>query len=683
MLFSLAWLRSLCPFDLEAPEIARILTARGLAVEAQQSGPRDTTFDIDIPANRPDCLGHLGVAREIGAALGVPLLAPAPEAARDPEPADRVHVTIDAPELCARYTARIVRGVRVGPSPDWLAERIEAVGLRPINNVVDLSNVVLLELGQPVHFFDADRIAGREIRIRRARAAERLRTLDGVERVLDPTMLVIADAERATALAGILGGADSQISAATRNVLVEAAWFAPASVRRTARALGIRTDASYRFERGMDLEGPAAAQHLAGRLLTEHAHGTALPWIDTYPAPRPRPVRVLRPERIGRLLGYTPGADRALGALAALGLSPLDRGKGGIEVTIPSWRVDLDREEDLVEEVARHIGYDAVPASLAGLPHPTPRASEENPEESARSILAGLGFHEAFGYAMIAESADSAFISQGGAAAPRLSNPIAEPLSCLRRSLLPGLLDAVDLNHRRGTTDVRLFEVGRVFEVSTPGERPVERRALGVAWSGAARPTHWSDPLREVGYADIAGVVERLLGGLRPGHSATAARGAPEAYHPGSAATWRLPDGTPVARAGSLRPERQRGFESPVWVCEVDLDTLCALPCAVERFRSLPRRSPVTRDLSLQVPRSRAFGEIAAALRTVPSPAPATFDVLDRYEGPPLPPGDISVTVRVTIAPDDRTLVDAEIEAYRLDLVRAIGAIDGVRVRGE
>jgi phenylalanyl-tRNA synthetase beta chain len=675
MLFSLPWLRALCPVEAEAADVARALSARGLVVDALDEREAGVVLDVDVPANRPDCLGHRGVARELGAAFSR-TLAPAPAPVGAGSKTDAVHVEIEAPDLCARYTARCVRDVRIGPSPSWVVARLEACGLRTINNVVDASNLVLLELGQPVHFFDAARIAGRTIRVRRAVPGEKLRTLDGVDRVLDPQTLVIADAERATALAGIIGGATSEITHATREVLIEAAWFDPRAVRRIARRLALRTDASWRFERGADIEAPLAAQELAARLLVELAGGVPGPVLDVYPEPRARAVLRLRPARIERLLGYAPPIDQVLGALGALSFEPRKSPDGQIEVRVPSWRLDIEREEDLIEEVARHLGYDAVPVSLAGLPHPTPTAAEDDPEESARSVLARLGFHESFGYAMIGAGDDVAWVAPDAPAAVALSNPIAEPLAFLRRSLLPGLLQSIETNQRRGTTDVRLFEVGRTFWFESKEGFPRERRHAAVAWCGAARPPHWADPPRAVGYADIAGVVDHVLGAMRPAHGARLTPGGPQALDPSRSATWRLPDGSFVANAGALQASR-------VWVAEIDLESLAALPPPAAEVQPLPRLSPVARDLSLQMAAGRPFGEVLQALAAVPAPAPVRIEVVDRYEGAPLPPGDVSITVRVTLSPDERTLVEAEIEAFRRALVRSIAGLTGVRLRGE
>jgi len=284
---------------------------------------------------------------------------------------------------------------------------------------------------------------------------------------------------------------------------------------------------------------------------------------------------------------------------------------------------------------------------------------------------------------MIGAGEDDGLVPADAPAPVRLANPIAEPLAYLRRSLVPGLLQAIETNQRRGTADVRLFEVGRAFWFESEGARPRERLLAALAWCGAARPLHWADPPRDVEYSDVAGVIEHVLSAIRPGHRAEPRPAALDGLDPGRSATWSLPDGTFVARGGALHPTRQRRFEGTVWIAEVDLDALGALPVPVPGFRPVPRLSPVTRDLSLQMTRNRSFGEVAAALDAVPAPAPVQMHVVDRYEGPPLPPDDVSVTVRIVLSPTERTLVDAEIETYRRALVAAIGALEGIRLRGE
>jgi len=687
--FSLDWLLQLCPVDREVDRIADALTARGLTVDAVEARGSNHVLDLDIPANRPDCLGHLGVARELGAAFGADLAPAAALAEASGETVEsEVRVEILDPGLCPRYTAGVIRHVRVGPSPAWVIQRLEACGLRSVSNVVDVSNLVMLELGQPIHFFDLDRLqraddGTRRIGVRSAAAGETLRTLDGVERRLDPDTLLITDAGAPAALAGVIGGADTEIGPATRHVLVEAAHFDPRSVRATARRLGLQTDASYRFERRVDPEAPLAAQALAARLLHELAAGKPAPGLlDVHPSPAPAAVLSLRPAELRRLLGFEPDGTTIGDALTALSLSPETASDGAYRVRVPSWRADLEREADLVEEVARHLGYDQIPS--AGTPAPLAPAAETERarvEDLARDILAHLGFHEAVGYAMIGEHEDDRFVAEDAPPALVLSNPIAEPLSCLRRSVLPGLLRAVDLNLRRGGRDLRLFEVGRVFMAGEAGGLPGEPLHLGIAWSGAGEPRHWSRVGREVDLYDLTGLAEHVLSSLRPGYAWTPASGLPRAFHPGRSLRWTSPEDRTVAWGGALHPELQGKLDQELFLLEIDLGAVATLPSVVPQQRSVPRVPAVTRDLSLVLSGDVAYHRIEEALRTVEAPAPARFAPFDRYEGPPLAEGEVALTLRVTLEPQERTLTDPETEAYRQALVDTLERSLGIRLR--
>jgi phenylalanyl-tRNA synthetase beta chain len=683
MLISLQWLKELVPVTADAPEVARRLTARGLTVDAVTAAGDDTVFDIDVPANRPDGLGHVGIAREVAAAFGLVLTprSPAPAAAAVP-PA--VAVTILADDVCGRYTAQVVRGVAVGPSPDWVVARLAACGLRSINNVVDASNLVLLELGQPVHFFDLGTIAGPAIRVRRARAGESLRTLDGIDRTLTGEMLVIADEARPIALAGVIGGASTEIRPATTDVLVEAAWFAPASVRQTARAFGLSTDASQRFERGCDPDAPPVAQDLAARLLAELAGGApegAL--IDERPGEAGTRERFVRLARCSRLLGYAPSMSEAASALGALGLAPKVSGDA-LTVTVPTWRVDLEREADLVEEIGRHLGYDRIPSRTPpGVPRPSPGGGRSGLEETIRDRLAACGFNEAFNYAMIGPGEDEAFVPAGSPPPLALTNPIAETLGFLRRSLLPGLLRATDQNLRRGSAELRLFEVGGVFEARGAGELPSEPSRAGFAWSGPSSPPHWSAPSRPVDAWDAAGLIEDLLviaSGQRPFRRE---RGVLAGLHPGQSMSWRDDAGRLVGWCGPVHPDLagRLGLVAPVFLGEVDLDLAALTPAAGASYRAISNQPATWRDLSLVLEPDAASGAVLAALGVVPPPAPVSMTWIDRYAGPPLAAGQVAMTLRVMLHPLDRTLNDAEVEAYRAELVGALDAVKSVRLR--
>lgn len=684
MLISFAWLRALAPLPDDAGEVARRLTARGLTVDAVTFSDGDAVFDIDVPANRPDALGHLGVAREAAAAFGL-ALAPGPPAPPSAgAPVDTlVAVAIEAPDLCGRYTARVVRGVTVGPSPEWAVRRLAACGLRAINNVVDASNLVMLELGQPVHFFDLATLAGPAIRVRRPAAGDSIVTLDGVKRELDPDMLVIADADRAVALAGVMGGASTEIKDATRDVLIEAAWFDPRSVRRTARALGLSTDASQRFERGCDPEAPAAAQDLAVRLLAELAGGRAAPGlIDVRVAPRAPRRMTVRLARAARLLGYRPSIEEATEALDAVGLTPRVAGEV-LEVTVPSWRVDLDREADLVEEIGRHLGYDRIP-SRAPATAPRPAVSGGSDlEERVRDRLAGHGFSEAYNYAMIGRGDDAPFVFDGTPEPVALTNPIAETLAVLRRALLPGLLRSADQNLRRGAADVRLFEVGRVFHGRGPGELPEEPLRAAFAWAGTAAGAHWSGTARETDPYDAAGLVEDLLDAAAGGRAWPRSRATLSGLHPGRAFAWTEASGRPVAWCGPVHPELAARLDLPatVWLGEVDLSSASRIPSPPVAYRAIPRVPGVERDLSIVLEPGAEAGRVVEALAAVPGPAPATFTWIDRYAGPPLAAGQIAMTLRVILQPLDRTLTDAEAETFRASLLEALQSVAGARLR--
>ncbi len=689
MLFSLEWIRSLCPFEQGAEEAARTLTARGLTVDSMQQAGEDTLLELDVPANRPDCLGHLGVARELAAAFGVPLLGrPAPTTREAGTAGTLVGVEIEDPALCPRYSARVVRQVRVGSSPEWVVRRLEACGLRSINNVVDASNLVLLELGNPIHFFDLQLVPQGRIIVRSARSGETLTTLDGVERSLLESDLVIADGSRPIALAGIMGGADTEIHQGTTQVLIEAASFRPGTVRATARRLGLHTDASHRFERGVDPEAVPAAQELAVRLLAELAAGEPVPGIvDLYPTPpERRPLRV-RLERIRRLLGYQPSREEVRQALEPLGLAPRAVEDGAVfEIDPPSWRVDLEREADLVEEVARHLGYDRIPAaSHSGTAlRREPSRVALRLEERIRDRLACHGFHEAFCYAMIGENEDDPFVDEPAPPALALTNPIAEPMSRLRRSLVPGLLQAADRNLRRGIADVRLFEIGTAFVDRGEGRFPAEPSRLGLLWCGAASPAHWSAQERPVDLPDVAGLVEAVVSGLRPGEPPHRDAGGPPGIHPGRSLRWSLDSGTPLGWCGALHPRLRAEMDLPggIYVAELDLAPLAPTAGEPVQHRPPPRFPAVQRDLSLLVNRGTAYRDVEQVLREVSPPAPVRLSVIDRYEGKPLGEDEVSITVRLSLEPTERTLTDEQIESYRRELVGLLAARLGIRLRG-
>ena len=672
----LSWMRDFVKVPSEARQVASRLAACGFEV-AEVAGD---VVDFEITANRPDCLSVYGLAREAATAYNLSLTAPAvsTEAADGTAP---VRVSIgDAG--CARY-ALAVFDVRVGPSPSWLTERLTAAGARPINNIVDVTNYVMLELGHPMHAFDAAKLAGPEIRVRRARPGEPLTTLDSEARQLDETMLVIADRERAIAIAGVMGGSATEVSATTSRIALESAWFLPATVRATSRRLGLKTEASARFERGADWAAPVVAIRRARALFEQIGAGQMVGGItDVHPRPlEPRRV-TLRRQRIARLLGLAvPDADVER-ILTALGFR-LTTTSDGWEALVPSFRVDVAREADLIEEVGRHTGFDRVPATFPAL-RTLPRKTSPwvDRERRLRRVLCAAGLQEAQTFTFIEQSAAAPFVTAEGDVVP-IANPLSEKFAVLRPSLLPGLLDAVAYNRRREATDVRLFETGAVFR--TAGE---ERRAAWVATG--AQQDHWSASPAEVDVYDALGIAETVGDALGVTVRARPSDGAATAFVRGRHAQLVAgSDEAPVVvgAVGEVRAElaAARGVPHGTTVVagEVVLDRLAALePSRGLTVAPLPRHPSIVRDLAIIVSDRLPAAEVRGTIR---SHAPATLVSIrefDRYQGAGLPPGHVSLAVRLVFRDPDRTLTDGEVQQAVDAIVAALERAHGAALRG-
>ncbi|HEX5474340.1 MAG TPA: phenylalanine--tRNA ligase subunit beta [Vicinamibacterales bacterium] len=662
------WLRDLVNVPDGADALAATLGLRGFEVASVEDGPRPV-IDFEITANRPDCLSVLGLAREASAAYGLPLQPPDQTrgAAREGAPID---VEIEDADACPRYCAQLFE-VAPGPSPDWLRDRLEAAGVRSISAIVDVTNYVMIEIGQPMHAFDVSALAGRSLRIRRARPGERLRTLDGVDRALSADMLVIADAARPQAIGGVMGGAASEVGPATTLIALESAYFKPASIRQTSKRLGLRTEASTRFERGADIDAPPAGIARAAALLRQLGAGTAVgPLVDRYPSPRPRVSLTLRGARLTRVLGMdVPPAD-VPGLLEPLGFGvAAEDGAPAWRVEVPTFRVDVQREVDLIEEVARHYGYDRLPATFPALAAPQPPPDRALLQERVvRQVLTASGLSEAMTFAFVERAMAQPFA--GGPEAPAIANPLSEKFAVLRPSLLPGLLEACAWNRRREQRDVRLFEAGARF---TPAG---ERRAVGIVWCGAAGGTHWSTPARPVDFYDVKGIVEVLCGAL--GVPVTTEAATSPAFVDGRTAEVTA-DGARVGVIGQIDPAvaDARGFPSgePLFAAEIDLDAVAArAPADTLRAEPLPRFPSIARDLSILVDDSLP----AAAVRgTIRSAAPATLVHVvefDRYRGKGIPEGRVSLSLRLTFRSPERTLTDAEADEAMHAIVAALAA---------
>ena len=663
------WLAEIVDVPADAETVAREISLRGFEVASVEHG----VIDFEITANRPDCLNHLGIAREASAIWGAPLKLPRVQHG-DKGPA--IPVRIEAPDLCPRYAAQVFE-VRVGPSPDWLTRRLEAAGVRPINNVVDVTNYVMLEIGQPMHAFDLDRLSGAALVIRRARPGERLRTLDGVDRALDDDTLVIADDERAVAIGGVMGGQDSEISAATTRMVLESACFTAASVRRTSKRLGLRTEASTRFERGADITGAVNGLARASALLQQIGAATPGLMVDAYPTPRPHAEIVLRASRIPRVLGMEVPADAVERILEALGFAARRRDDGAWVVDVPTFRVDVTREIDLVEEVGRHHGFDRLPATFPVLERaPAPADAVIDRDRRVRAILTAAGLSESMTFAFIEQAAAAPFCPDGVEPAA-LANPLSEKFAVLRPSLLPGLIDSAAHNRRRGRRDVRLFELGRRFTASG------EARAVGLVWTGGTE-THWSSPPRPSDFFDIKGAVDLLLGGL----GLTAIEYVPAAaasFTPGRAATARA-GAVEVAVLGQLdgRLAERRGLPAgeEVFVAEIDLDAVASLAAGDNlRTETLPRFPSIVRDLSILVDEALPAAVVRGTIRSAAPEILAAIVEFDRYQGKGVPDGRVSLSLRLTFRSPDRTLTDVEAEAAMAAIVGALEREHGAQRR--
>jgi phenylalanyl-tRNA synthetase beta chain len=684
----LSWLKEFVDVKAPADEIAEKIGLRGFEVAAIEHLDGDAVIDFEITANRPDCLSVLGLAREVATAFDAPLTLPSTDAgarvrlATVPVGAsDRLTVKIEDEDLCPRYAA-LVADLTPATSPSWMTARLHAAGVRPISAIVDITNYVNIEIGQPMHAFDRAKLAGAEIRVRRAKPGETIRTLDGIDRKLEPEMLVIADRDRAQAVAGVMGGAASEVSASTKVVVFESAFFKPASVRRTSKRLNLKTEASTRFERGADIGAQVIAIQRAAALMEQidagRPSGSIVDCYARFVVPK---TLHLRRERVAHLLGVTVPDQDVVRILRALGFDATPAADGW-DVVAPTFRVDVQREVDLIEEVGRHYGFDKLeptfPPMTEPAPPPDPRVERE---QVVRRLVTAAGVSEAVTFGFIEAKAAELFAAERDLV--RVANPLSGNFDTLRPSLLPGVVDAVAHNRRHGRRDVRLFEIGTRF--SPAGET----RGIGVAWTGGTSAAHWSSGGREVDFYDVKGLAEVIAGAFD----------VPVRFEParesflvvGQTASVLVSEGPSrgvrFGIAGRLLPAiaDARGLprQDRVMVVELDLDVLHrARLVKSDAATPLPRHPFVVRDLSIVVsntlPAEIIRGTIQAAGANLPAPlAASTF--FDRYHGKGVPDDAVSVSIRLTFQAADRTLTDAEVnqsvETILAALVREHNAV--------
>jgi phenylalanyl-tRNA synthetase beta chain len=651
----------------------------------------DHVLDLDVTPNRPDCLSILGVAREVAALTGGAVREPDCSYPEEGAPVEsQVSVEIADPDLCPRYTASLVSGVRVGPSPRWLQDRLAKAGMRPINNIVDVTNYVMLEYNQPLHAFDFAMLKGGRIIVRRARPGETLLSLDGVERRLSPSMLVIADAEDAVALGGVIGGAHTEMTEGTTTVLLESANFNPANNRRTRQTLRLSTEASTRFEKGLRPELAPIALRRATQLIHQVAGGSvARGIVDVFPGreSHPAPVLTLTMKRLEKVLGLSIPVPRVEGALAALGFDcqrlpgvEMD-GSAALRVTVPYWRSDVGLEDDLVEEVARLVGYDEIPTTMLSAPIPPsqPQPLQEL-RERIKDQLASCGLQEVITYPLTSlEELARVKALEGGAAPLKVANSLSREQEYLRPTLLASLLTALAVNRLHQQGPLRIFEAGRVF-LPRQGDLPQERETVAGALSGPRCEPHWLSEGGELGFYDAKGVVEALMAAL--GVAATYQAARDPLLHPARGA--RITAGeTPLGRIGELHPSVADSFgleDSTVAFFELDVESLLSVVPPGGRRHSVAGRFPsAIRDISIlvdaDVPASRVLETI------VGRPLVASAALFDVYTGQNLPTGKRSLAYHIYFQAPDRTLTAEEVGGALRSVVDALAREVGADLR--
>ena len=669
MKISYSWLKEFVDITVEPAVLGQRITQVGLALESLEDREGDTVLDLDVTTNRPDCLNHLGVAREIRVIYGGSLRRPQFQLKEGSKAASEAFsVSIADPDLCGRYCARYIRGVKIGPSPDWLKKRLEAVGIRSINNVADITNYVMMELGHPMHAFDADKLRGQQIIVRRAEVDEKLTTLDGAAHTLNPSILVIADASRPVALAGVMGGADSEITGSTTNVLLESAYFNPGSIRKTARTLGMTTEASYRFERGTDIEMAAFACDRTATLIHELAGGEKLRgMIDVYPG-KVKPASItLRRDRIARVLGAAVDEAVVNQIFERLELKPAQTSQGWT-VEVPTFRVDLAGEEDLLEEIARHYGFDKFPATLPAtrgfgllLPH-------ERRLRQLRSFLSASGYSEITTYSFSSEQMEKLFYPD--IQPVRLRNPMSEEAAILRTSLIPGMLTTLQWNLNRGVRNLQVYELSKVYWSGG------ERRTLLLGACGNLRMASVHESPREFDFFVLKGDIEELLNGFNAPARLTTDN-IPKYYHPG-----RFARVGHLAMFGELHPAYAEPFKfrQRVYLAEIDIELLLG-SSETRPIDPIPRFPSVKRDFSLLFEKGTQYATVQRTIADTGISELIRVEPFDRMETGPFPETKYSLSISVVYQSAERTLTDVEVEGFDKKIIHTLEGRLGAQLR--
>ena len=691
------WMKDFVDVTSPPEELASRLALSGTNIGGVENGPHGAVLDAEVGSNRPDCLGHYGIAREVAAIYKLPLkhvsTKPSESAAKA---SDFVKVDIQAPELCGRFTARVIRNVKLQPSPKWLRDRLEASGVASISNVVDISNYVMLELGHALHTFDYDKVRDQKIVVRSTRPDEKIRTLDGVERRLDPGICMISDGDgsRAVGIGGIMGGAETEISFSTKNVLIECAWFEPVAIRRATRFLKLHTEASTRFGRGADPEMAELASRRCAELILQLAGGELLAGVvDAYPGKRAlKKIRVTRAE-ILRVMGADLPDKEIETSLGALGFAPVridhNRGAEGSllaawECTQPSWRAEVEREIDLIEEIARIYGLEKFPPRLPAARQGAARLPHHEAETRLRERLIGLGYREILTIPHVAEERDALF-RPAGVSPARLSNPLSEEAGVLRSTGIVTMAAALEWNLNHGQRNARLFEIGRHYRLN--GTQSSETCILTIGATGAAREKGLYDSAREFSFADLKGdldAIGQLAAGTQP-NGFQWRDGGPDWLH--AAKRGKVFLGNAELGAAGQLPRRiadRLKVRQDVFFAELELDPLyeaMQTASASRRYEPLPRFPSVDRDFSLLLANRIPFSEIADSIRSLHIAEITSIEAIDLFRGKNVPPGKYSLLVRITFQSREGTLTDAQINHFAGKIISILEHRHGAQLR--
>ena len=670
MRISLNWLKDYVELDLSLPVLIEKLNMIGLMVEDWEEKGSDVILDIETYANRPDTLGHLGVARELAAALELGIKEQKwPLTEIEQKTSDLADVRIWDVDLCPRYSGMVIKGIQVGPSPEWLRKRIEAVGLKPINNVVDVTNYVLFATAHPIHAFDLAKISGRKIIIRKAKDAEVLRSLEGNDISLSPEMLVIADEKKPIALAGIIGGEESSVKEGTQDVFIESACFDPVSIRKTSKKTGISTDASYRFERGADISFPPQAALIAASLLTQLGGKASKGIADVYPEPRKEKTVVLRHHRISDLLGLEIDEEFAVRTLASLGFQAEVQQRGLWQVKIPQFRVDVEREADLIEEIARFYGYDKIPASLPPLRVlELPVDQKRERINKFRQLLFHNGFDEVLNYSFSDPEKEARL--QTGQKAIEIRNPVSSKASLLRTTLLGGLLENIVWNKNRGAEGIHLFEIGNVYFWQNETNR--EQLTLALATTGLVGPVQWHRKSEDTDFFRIKGALESLMTYSR--YEPFSFREEDHAFFEQEYSLAMIFKEEMVGYCGLLKKNLLDSYslKEPVWAAELNLALLFEKQPYSFEFIPVDRFPSITRDVSFIAGRSVLYQDIKEVVEKLAVPYLMEFDPHDRFSGSSIPNGKISLSFRFVFRHPQRTLLAKEVDTLLEKVINAL-----------